>query len=172
MPKFKIGDKVKIVNFGHWIVDHKDGLWSSRDIEPQLVGKTGIIREVSDKGDNGVSYALKPIDFKGKEAWYNERQLELMTECKYESTPAGAFEQRYNILREDVIRYIEDKLEEGQFHFPNGIVLWPEDNDLRTDVQSLYRSGNEYFITIDDDTDQIKDLFIDYLLEIAKQISK
>jgi len=94
--KFKVGDKVKVVNYGHLIWQNKtnqdaerkfhenngipykelkvlsdDGKTQWLDLNPDLVGKEGIVDKISDSGD----YALKGLS---KYAWYSEKQLELV----------------------------------------------------------------------------------------------
>ena len=81
----KIGDRVKIVNYGQPIFYHKSLLSKYKvteniigetdthlivDIKPDIVGKEGIITDVNSRGDG---YAIHPIG-----AWYNENQIELL----------------------------------------------------------------------------------------------
>lgn len=100
--KFKIGDKVRVINYGHKMWMHKDVinhpqwhkdtpilkeeeniLWC--DVEPSLVGKIGEIREVvqvkrisADGNEESVGqYSINGIP--QKVAWYQEDQLELVT---------------------------------------------------------------------------------------------
>lgn len=84
-PKFKIGDRVKVVNYGHAVwsccddmalplirpASSKDDSWVF-DMNRAVVGKKGIVVEVLDSG----SYALSGIP--EKTAWYNEDQLQLV----------------------------------------------------------------------------------------------
>lgn len=69
----KIGDKVRVVNYGHIIHRFNGEGWTPVDILPSIVGKTGTIREV-DIVQGERHYALKGIP--QKEAWYYEDQLE------------------------------------------------------------------------------------------------
>lgn len=95
--KYGIGDKVKVVNYGHLIWQNKtnqdaerkfheqlgipykelpvlsdDGKTQWLDLSPGLVGKEGIIDKISESGD----YALSGLS---KYAWYSENQLELIS---------------------------------------------------------------------------------------------
>jgi hypothetical protein len=68
MPKYKfnIGDKVKIVNYGH---DSTIG-----DLMPELIGREAIVKKCNkSQGDN--MYGLHGIE--EKTAWYYEDQLEM-----------------------------------------------------------------------------------------------
>lgn len=94
--KFKIGDKVKVVNYGHLIWQNKtnqdaerkfhkdngipyqelpivsdDGKTQYLDLHSDLVGKEGVVADISSSGD----YALSGLS---KYAWYSEIQLELV----------------------------------------------------------------------------------------------
>jgi hypothetical protein len=77
-PKFKVGDKVKVVKYGHIIHHYKSetGNWAAEDISPDIVGKEGVVREVSNSQPGWVTYALDGIP--EKTAWYNQNQLELV----------------------------------------------------------------------------------------------
>lgn len=82
--KYKIGDKVEIINFGSLLFENKhstdpklnfkvyaeDENFRYLDMNPELIGKIGIITKVS-----GGEYAINGIP--GKSAWYNELQLKL-----------------------------------------------------------------------------------------------
>jgi hypothetical protein len=82
--KFKIGDKVRIINYGHaiWmnkssgetppfpIIAENDSLWWM-DMCPDRVGKTGIV----DNELNG-DYSVYDIG-----AWFTEAQLELVEDA-------------------------------------------------------------------------------------------
>ena len=95
--KFKIGDKLRIINYGSLIWQNKtnqdaerkfhedngfpykelkvlsdDGKTQWLDLHPELVGKEGIVDKISDSGD----YALTGLS---KHAWYSENQLELIS---------------------------------------------------------------------------------------------
>ena len=102
--KFKVGDRVRIVKYGHAIFQHKfqpdehsnmvpvepmdkfpvieedEKIWW-RDMLPELVGKTGTIYNVTTTQDN-PDYAIeldKDDSVSGnKSAWYHESQLELI----------------------------------------------------------------------------------------------
>jgi len=87
--KFKIGQKVRVIKYGHPIWHNKttqslkEGLsfpvikeddemiWY--DINSELVGKTGVIDGES-KTQGVFHYSIKGIP--GKHAWYDENQLE------------------------------------------------------------------------------------------------
>ena len=86
MSKFKVGDKVKVVNYGHliWMSDEMANLMRepkpipskgeyAYDLNPSVVGKGGVVKGVDSKG---YSYALDGIA--GKTAWFEEDQLELV----------------------------------------------------------------------------------------------
>ena len=82
----KIGDKVKVVDFGHLMWSRKpmsfkvyakdpdsNVVWY--DCSPEIVGKEGVIKDV--KTTQGqTNYALSGIT--EKSAWYSENQLELI----------------------------------------------------------------------------------------------
>ena len=85
-PKFKLGDKVKIVNYGaivwtskrlsksvipdsYKFLEENDTVFVY-DTNPDLVGQEGIVEKVS-----GNQYALQGPYI---HAWYNEEQLELI----------------------------------------------------------------------------------------------
>lgn len=85
----EIGDKVKIVNYGHAIWISKDstdykifkdkiiydgGDICTMDIHPELVGQQGVIQNKYKQYDGSFLYALEGI--RGKSAWYEEQQLE------------------------------------------------------------------------------------------------
>lgn len=82
---FVIGDKVKVVNYGHLIWAHKDSVMNLSfpvvkvggnitwmDMNISIVGKEGIVSKVS-----GSGYALEGIP--EKHAWYYEDQLEMVS---------------------------------------------------------------------------------------------
>lgn len=87
--KFKTGDKVRIIQYGHRIwFSHdmpKPGFkypilgvsehFEVRDMSPELVGQEGIV-EKSEVTQGRIQYILQGI--KGKSAWYDEKQLELI----------------------------------------------------------------------------------------------
>lgn len=92
--KFKEGDTVKVVHYGHLVWENvahdgprlftespsvkkhlRDGDIQWWDISPQLVGQTGRVSLVGMCQDIPL-YALSGIP--GKSAWYNEGQLELV----------------------------------------------------------------------------------------------
>ncbi len=82
----KIGDRVKIINYGHVVFTVEEeykiykfpliktfpGGTEARDISPELVGQEGIITQISKDGDQYV------LSGPTKSAWYNEDQLELI----------------------------------------------------------------------------------------------
>ena len=71
--KFNIGDKVRIVDYGHLVWTRaNDGEVKWIDISPEIVGNTGVINERSNTG----GYSLDVDDFKS--AWYSHEQLELV----------------------------------------------------------------------------------------------
>lgn len=78
-PKFKRGDKVKVVNHGHFIWmregEDKSGKVKWFDGRSDIVGKEGVISEVG-LSQNLWQYAVEGIP--GKYAWYTEDQLELV----------------------------------------------------------------------------------------------
>lgn len=74
-PKYNLGERVVVVNYGHKIYQHKKGQDFSIDFSPELVGQKGIIVKV-ETVQNMSHYALGGIE--GKHAWYNEDQIELI----------------------------------------------------------------------------------------------
>lgn len=87
-PKYKIGDKVKIVKYGHLIWEHKNAEiclsfpvykefdnYRILDMKQHLIGQIGIIDTINIV-QGMPQYALSGIN--GKHAWYNEKQLKLM----------------------------------------------------------------------------------------------
>jgi hypothetical protein len=96
VSKFKEGDSVTIIVYGHAIMLNKkspewDIFKESKEFPiitqtdniafietcPELVGKTGIISSIKVNQDGQPKYALRGIP--GKIAWYNEDQLQLNT---------------------------------------------------------------------------------------------
>ena len=91
--KFKVGDKVTIINYGAILWIHKDELELMEkkfgkmnlhiisevantiyyDVMPEIIGQSGIIVQAQCT-QNKWSYA---IDGPNKHAWYNNDQLEL-----------------------------------------------------------------------------------------------
>lgn len=71
-PKFEIGDQVRVVNYGHYIFDIVGESFRKIDINPEVVGKVGVVIDIS----NDAQYALKGIP--KKHCWYSEDQLELI----------------------------------------------------------------------------------------------
>tara|TARA_R110000796_G_scaffold59371_1_gene136821 strand:+ start:24918 stop:25145 length:228 start_codon:yes stop_codon:yes gene_type:complete len=69
--KFKVGDKVEVIKYGH-------AIWSAADdvidIDPQLVGQQGVVVE-AEICQNLKHYALDGLS---KYAWYDEQQLKLV----------------------------------------------------------------------------------------------
>jgi hypothetical protein len=80
--KFRLGDQVRIVNYTHWRVDydHETEKWSKTESH-ETVGQVGIVREAH-KTQDIDNYAIEGI--KGKVAWYNNDQLELVYRPLYE----------------------------------------------------------------------------------------
>jgi hypothetical protein len=80
--KFKLGDRVRVVNYGAKLLtsinlskeNFGEKLKSPQIIDPMpyLIGKAGIIEQVSSTG----GYAIEGIP--EKYAWYDEQQLELI----------------------------------------------------------------------------------------------
>lgn len=92
MLKFKNGDHVRIINYGHFYWAHKEFYNSLKltfpvirqigdvlhlDMMPELIGRTGVIKQASNT-QNIPTYSIEGI--KEKHAWYHENQLELVTE--------------------------------------------------------------------------------------------
>lgn len=92
-PNFKAGDSIRVINYGHLIWESKDPRTMPEefrlkrkayyetdkirciDLNPELVGKEGIISEASiSQGE--WSYAVDGIPEKC--AWYDEDQLEMI----------------------------------------------------------------------------------------------
>ena len=89
--KFNIGDKVEIINYGHIMWESKttelehslskhfpilkeDDKFRWIDVEPKLVGQTGIVsKRTETQGQN--NYALEGPN---KHAWYAEVQLKMI----------------------------------------------------------------------------------------------
>lgn len=90
-PKFAIGDKVRIVEYGHLIWENKnfdqpklsfpvyveDDAMRWLDMSPHLVGQEGIIQKVTIT-QGQPQYAIDGIP--QKHAWYDEQQLEMISE--------------------------------------------------------------------------------------------
>lgn len=74
MSKFKTGDIVRIVNYGHRYWETVDGEVYVRDMNPDLVGQVVVIEKVS------ITQEIPHYSVIGvsKSAWYNEDQLELI----------------------------------------------------------------------------------------------
>lgn len=91
--KFKIGDKVKIVNYGHlmWVSKsnterlanitmpkvYEDDTFEYFDMAPELVGQKRVVRDIS-LCQGRFDYALCNEDGSGYIAWLSEKQLELI----------------------------------------------------------------------------------------------
>lgn len=90
--KFKPGDRVRIVGYGHPIWQFVEGKTTTMDMSPDLVGKEGVIKgsyaDFIESGDhrfrggsrneeNQSQYHVEGIPEKC--AWYDEQQLELIT---------------------------------------------------------------------------------------------
>lgn len=78
----KIGDRVKVVHYGHLLISYKEmpyqlmnkGVGMYRyDVLPDIVGKEGVIEAID--RDTG-QFIIVGIDEKA--AWYNESQLEMI----------------------------------------------------------------------------------------------
>jgi hypothetical protein len=93
---FKLGDQVRVVKYGHLIWRNKletiefplrfpiiseDENTLVLDMSPEMVGQVGIINTTS-KTQGIDSYSLSGL--KGKCAWYNNDQLELVYRPTYE----------------------------------------------------------------------------------------
>ena len=84
-PAYGIGDKVRIVNYGHlvWvskneskpnksiIMSDADRWWV--DMAPELVGQTGLVQKVIET-QNVISYSVYKVG-----SWFSEGQLELVS---------------------------------------------------------------------------------------------
>lgn len=75
--KFKKGDEVMIVNYGHriWSYEPMAEGYKVYDINPGLIGQKGII-------DNAhLTQGIPTYSINGptKHAWYDEQQLELLS---------------------------------------------------------------------------------------------
>lgn len=94
MTKFKVGDQVKIINYGHpfwWnpksgipklnlpIIQENESL-TVFDMSPELVGQIGIISQATTTQEID-QYAIEGI--KHKHAWYTNDQLELVYRPQY-----------------------------------------------------------------------------------------
>ncbi len=77
--QFKVGDQVKIINYGHRIYSF-DKEKQDIDLSPEIIGKVGIIVEAH-KTQDIDNYSIHGI--KGKTAWYNNNQLELIYRPEY-----------------------------------------------------------------------------------------
>jgi len=95
MQKFNIGDRVRVIKYGHRIWEREDenlNVVKVIDLAPELVGQIGMVEgsyaDLSEKNNWGSprnhnsekSYTLSGI--KGKTAWYDESQLELVEDGK------------------------------------------------------------------------------------------
>jgi hypothetical protein len=87
--KFKIGDKVKVVNYGHlmWVNKKIGGKFNlpivketetyvCYDTNKGIVGNSGIVKDVKET-QGFFNYSLSGI--KGKSAWYTEDQIEIVS---------------------------------------------------------------------------------------------
>ena len=93
MGKYKTGDKVRIVNYGHliWIHENeimnydksigvflgKNGFMHWYDIRPEKIGRIYV---VANENDMGGSYQLNNLDGSYGFAWADEKQLELIND--------------------------------------------------------------------------------------------
>lgn len=98
--KFKVGDQVKVVNYGHecWLLNDpfnnemvsenptryifmsKSGNGAYYDDRPEIIGKIGIVSEVRECQEYW-HYAIEGIP--EKHSWYDEEQLELVYRPEY-----------------------------------------------------------------------------------------
>jgi len=104
MQKFKAGDKVRIIGYGHPLFYCKEGYKKAYeedkpdnilkedesfwwvDMKPELVGKEGIVKGSYEDlyGTRHIEAREKPkpvysiYGIEGKSSWYNEEQLELI----------------------------------------------------------------------------------------------
>lgn len=74
---YGIGDKVRIVNYGHNIYTYnkKDGT-KTVDLSPDIVGKEGIVSKAIRTRDT-PQYAIDGLH--GKHAWFSEDQMEMIS---------------------------------------------------------------------------------------------
>lgn len=83
MTKFKVGDQVKVVGYGHCVITgiNESGTDAKIiDLSPEAVGQIGIISQAREV-QRIDQYAIEGI--KGKHAWYQNGQLELVYRPKY-----------------------------------------------------------------------------------------
>ena len=82
-PLFKVGEKVRVVNYGHLLFTNEPYKFNYKlleekgsarlyDVSVDLLGKTGDVTEVCES-QGKFTYALSGLR---KVAWYNEDQLE------------------------------------------------------------------------------------------------
>lgn len=74
-PKYKVGDNVVVIKYGHKIWHCNNGEYFTTDMCPEIVGQNGIIVK-AETVQNIPHYAVDGID--GKHAWYDEDQLQLI----------------------------------------------------------------------------------------------
>jgi len=87
--KFHLGDKVKVIKYGHPYWHHKSNMKTLSfpiieetenliiyDISSDIVGQVGTVRDINSRYDGKNTYALDGIP--DKTAWYYEEQLELI----------------------------------------------------------------------------------------------
>ena len=91
MNEIKIGDKVKIINYGHLLMIFKNSPEASTslpvykenekikwvDMCSSIIGATGIVQKII-KTQGIPKYSLSGIN--GKTAWFMENQLKLIKE--------------------------------------------------------------------------------------------
>jgi hypothetical protein len=80
MTKYKVGDQVRVVNYGSWIWEWRAQRMEWVDISPELVGQTGVVVDAH-KTQEIDQYKLKGPN---KVAWYHNDQLELIYRPEYE----------------------------------------------------------------------------------------
>lgn len=87
MNKFKIGDQVRVIKYGHPFWENKkaddeplnfpiiyeDGDLVVKDMYPEIVGKEGVVYQIT-LTQGKWKYGVTGI--RGKSAWYDEQQLE------------------------------------------------------------------------------------------------
>lgn len=73
--EFKVGDNVKIVNYGHtvWYMEGESILMG--DLRKDIIGQNGVISKTQNV-QNVTTYCVNGII--GKTAWFNQNQLELI----------------------------------------------------------------------------------------------
>lgn len=86
-PLFEVGDAFKVVNYGSiiWTKDSSTGKLKTIDINPDIVGKLGIVTKVT--VTQGIpQYGCYSKEF-SKRAWFNEGQMELVAKNSLSKVP-------------------------------------------------------------------------------------